>query len=109
MDFEVKLTSEVEQFILSVPVKMQAKIQRTIELLKAFGFQLPMPHSKKITEDLKELRVKVGTDICRLFYFHWKGRIYVITSGYKKKSDKTDPKEIEKASRLMTLFKKENP
>lgn len=47
MEFKVELTEEVVNFILSLPIKMQAKIQRTIELLKEFGYNLPEPHSKK--------------------------------------------------------------
>jgi len=107
MDYEVELLEEAVEFIISLPVKMQAKIQRSIELLKEFGYLLPEPHSKKITgyEDLYELRVKLGSDICRLFYFYWKDKIYIITSGYVKKSRKTDKNQIKKAVRLMKEIK----
>lgn len=103
MKFNVKLTEEVKNYIESLPVKVQAKIHRTIDLLKDFGYSLKEPHSKKLKsiDDLWELRIKLGNNIYRLFYFHWEERIYVITSGYTKKSDKTDPKEIEKAIRIM--------
>ncbi len=106
MSYEVRLTEEVIDFILSVPVKMQAKIQRTINLLEEFGYQLPEPHSKKIKgiEHLHELRIKFASDIVRLFYFHWKDQIYVITSGYVKKSNKTDRLEIEKAKIIQNNF-----
>ena len=97
------------EFILSLPIKMQAKIQRTIGLLREFGYLLPEPHSKKIQgiEDLYELRVKLGSNICRLFYFYWKERIYVSTSGYVKKSKKTDKNQISRAVKLMKQFKEE--
>ena len=110
MNFEVQLTEEVSKFILSLPVKLQAKIQRTILLLQEFGYTLPEPHSKKITgtEKLFELRVKQGSNICRLFYFHWKRKIYIITSGYIKKSDKTDKRQIEKALKIMIQILEEN-
>ncbi len=103
MKFNVKLTEEVIDYIESLPIKVQAKIHRTIDLLKDFGYSLTEPHSKKLKsiDHLKELRIIFGNDIYRLFYFHWKDKIYVITSGYTKKSDKTDPKEIEKAIRIM--------
>ncbi|MDD8018030.1 MAG: type II toxin-antitoxin system RelE/ParE family toxin, partial [Bacteroidota bacterium] len=54
---------------------------------------------------LYELRVKVGTDICRLFYFHWKETTYIITSGYVKKTNKTDKAQLERAVRLMEQVK----
>lgn len=109
MKYQVELLEEAVDFIISLPTKMQAKIQRTIGLLKEYGYFLPEPHSKKIKgqKDLYELRVKVGSDICRLFYFHWKNKIYVITSGYSKKSNKTDHNQIERAIRLMNRFKEE--
>ena len=109
MDFQVELTEEVIEFILSLPNKMQAKIQRSINLLKEFGYSLPEPHSKKLKSvvDLYELRVKLGSDICRLFYFYWKNKIYVMTSGYIKKSNKTDKNEIKKAIIIMNKFKEQ--
>ncbi|MCP5051889.1 MAG: type II toxin-antitoxin system RelE/ParE family toxin [bacterium] len=109
MKFEVELLEQAVEFLLSLPVKMQAKAQRTIELLKEFGYQLPEPHSKKLTgvKDLYELRVKHGSDICRFFYFHWKGKIYIITAGNTKKTNKTDQNQIDRAVRLMTKIKKE--
>lgn len=109
MEYEVELLEDAVEFILSLPIKMQAKIQRTIGLLREFGYLLPVPHSKKIQgiEDLYELRVKLGSDICRLFYFYWKEKIYVITSGYVKKSKKTDKNQIARAVKLMKQFKEE--
>jgi len=68
-----------------------------------------MPHSKKlIGYDLWELRVSQAGMICRLFYFHNKDRIFVVTSGYVKKSDKTNPEEIKRALRLKTEYLRGN-
>ena len=109
MNYEVELLDEAIEFILSLPVKMQAKVQRNINLLKEFGYLLPEPHSKKLksVEDLYELRVKLGSDICRLFYFYWKDTIYILTSGYVKKTNKTDKNQIRKAVDLMKRFKED--
>jgi phage-related protein len=108
MNYRVELTENVIEFILSLPNKMQAKAQRTINLLKEFGYALPEPHSKKLksTNGLFELRIKLGSDICRLFYFYWKDKIFVITSGYIKKSNKTDQKQILKAISIMNQLKR---
>jgi phage-related protein len=107
MNYEVEFTDEAAEFIFSLPVKMQAKIQRTIGLLQEFGYSLPEPHSKKIkgTKSLYELRVKLASDISRLFYFHWEEKVYIITSGYLKKSKKTDKEEILKAIKIMKKIK----
>ena len=65
MDFEVEILEDAVEFILEQPVKMQAKIQRTIQLLKMFGYKLPEPHSKKVADDerLYELRIKLASDV----------------------------------------------
>jgi len=107
MDFEVLLLNQAVEFLEKVPVKLKAKAFRTIELLKAFGPKLTEPYSKSLTGyiELKELRVKFGSDICRLFYFHHKGKVYIVTSGFIKKKQKTDRREIEKAIKLMNEFK----
>ena len=94
-------------FIRSLSPKLRAKALRTIELLQEFGFKLCEPHSKTFvvgTDGLKELRIKVGTDICRIFYFHHKNTLYVVTSGYTKKEMKADQGEIEKAQKLRKRF-----
>ncbi|MFH0920700.1 MAG: type II toxin-antitoxin system RelE/ParE family toxin [Fibrobacterota bacterium] len=107
MEFEVRILHQADAFIQSLPVKMRAKTYRTIGLLEMFGYQLAEPHAKTLTgyEGLKELRIKFASDICRLFYFHLNNTIYVVTSGYQKKDSKTDIREIERALRLMTLYK----
>ena len=45
MGYSVELTEEAISYILSLSTKMQAKIQRTINLLKELGYMLPEPHS----------------------------------------------------------------
>lgn len=105
MSFEVLLLDDAQAFIARLPIKLKAKTLRTIDLLVQFGPALPMPHSRKLTgRNLWELRVRFAGDICRLFYFHHRRAIYVVTSGYVKKADRTSPTEIDKAVRLMQRF-----
>jgi phage-related protein len=105
MQYEVILLGPATDFLRELGGKLGAKAFRAIELLGHFGPQLPMPHSKKLSgRDLWELRVRQGGMICRLFYFHDSDRIYVITSGYVKKSDKTSPEEIRRALRLKAEY-----
>ena len=109
MAYEVLLLDPAVDFLRSTEPKLRAKAFRTIELLREFGPELPMPHAKKLTgQDLYELRVKQGSNICRLFYFNHDGRIYVVTSGYVKKSDKTDRQEINRALRLKSEYEEDN-
>jgi phage-related protein len=109
MSFEVKVLPPAHEFIRGLNPKMRAKVFRGIDLLKLFGFRLSEPHVKtlKNAEGLKELRVKVASDICRLFYFHYKEKLYVCTSGYIKKTDKLDEQEIQRALRIRNDFLQE--
>jgi len=108
MVYKVKLLESAIDFIGSQDEKMQSKIFRTIGLLKLFGHELREPHMKKIqgVDGLYELRVKLASNICRLFYFHYLGNIFVVTSGFVKKEDKTNPREIERAAKIMDEFKR---
>jgi len=107
--YEVRLLDPANEFLELCSSKMQAKILRTIDLLETFGPNLPQPHAKKLTGyDLKELRVKLGSDIIRMFYFHHKNKIYIITSGYTKKTNKISKKEIKRALKLKAKFEGEN-
>ena len=78
---------------------------RTIDLLEEFGSRLSMPYARKLSgHDLWELRVRHATDICRLFYFRQDHEVYVVTSGYVKKTDRTSATELARAERLRSLF-----
>lgn len=105
MPYEVILLEPATEFLDTLESRLQAKAVRTIGLLGHFGTQLPGPHSKKLTGyDLWELRVRQGSTICRLFYFRHEDRIFVVTSGYMKKSDKTNPEQIRRALRLKAEY-----
>jgi phage-related protein len=108
--FDVKVLPPAYEFIQSLPDKIRAKVYRGIDLLALFGYRLGEPHVKQLknADGLKELRIKQATNIVRIFYFHHKDRIYVATSGYVKKSDKTDDREIQKSLRIRNEYLKEN-
>ena len=105
MPCEVTLLDQARRFIEGLDVKLKAKTLRTIDLLAEFGSRLSMPYARKLTgHDLWELRVRHGSDICRLFYFHQGHEIYVVTSGYVKKTDRTSAAQIGRAERLRKRF-----
>jgi phage-related protein len=106
--YKIILLEPAIEFIDTVNKKMKAKIYRTVDLLEKYGPFLPLPHSKKLSgHNLYELRVKVASDIVRLFYFHDKGKIFVITSGYVKKTNKTSMREINFALKLKYKFQED--
>ncbi len=94
----------VQQFIDSLEIRAQSKVQDTIKSLQEFGIRLGLPHVKKLTgTELWELRI-VGSDSLRILSVAIRGKTFVLLHGFKKKKDKTPPKEIKIAeSRLAEL------
>jgi phage-related protein len=103
-------TKPAKDFILGLPIKMRAKIIRTIDLLETVGTDLREPHSKHLDDGIFELRAKVGTNITRVLYFFIVGRRIILTHGFVKKTDKTPPAEISKAKQFRQEYmsRKEN-
>lgn len=96
----------VEEFISSLPVKLRAKNMRAIGLLEEMGRMLPEPHAVNVTgkryAGLWELRVKLGSDITRIFYFFFPtGDRALLLHGFVKKSNPTPPSELERARSYM--------
>jgi len=89
----------VQAYVESLPAKAQAKILHVLTLLETFGIQLREPHTKALTgyRNLFELRIKQGSDIYRVFYFHWIDQHFVLLHGFTKKSNQTPRTEIAKA------------
>lgn len=100
----------VKDFLLALDEKMRAKVIRTIQLLEANGFKLREPFSKHLDDGIFELRIQIATDITRVLYFFFIGDKAVLTNGFKKKTNKTPPQEIEKAKlyRLDFIKRQEN-
>ena len=70
-----------------------------LEFLEKMGPQLREPYSKSLGDGIFEIRAKQGSDISRVLYFFMVGRRIILTNGFVKKTDKTPPREIDKAKR----------
>jgi phage-related protein len=103
MSYKVKLLPPAVQFLDGLHDRLKAKAARSILLLQEFGPSLREPHSKKVSDwpGLFELRVMLGHDACRFFYFWHQQHLYVVTSGYMKKGMKLERRELERAALLM--------
>lgn len=56
------------------------------------------------TDGLWEIRVKVGSDIFRVFSFFDDGNLIILINGFQKKTQKTPKKEIKKAEKLKKRY-----
>ena len=88
-----------KDFLLSLNIKMRAKMLRMIDLLMKNGNELREPYSKLISDGIYELRAKVGSDISRVLYFFMIGHHIILTNGFIKKTQKIPNKELERAKR----------
>ena len=102
----------VMDFIQGLEAKKQAKIAREIDLLKMFGDELHYPHVDKVEgmkyKDLKELRIKLATNIFRIFFFLPKENTAILLHGIVKKTQKTPRKELDVALERMKEYLRRN-
>lgn len=95
---------KLEKFIRTLEKVTVAKVLRTIDLLERFGYQLEMPHSKKIDNRLFELRVR-GTQEVRIFYTFYKDGM-VLLHGYIKKTERIPERELSTAQKKLKALDK---
>ena len=81
----------------SLPSKVVQKIAWVLRLPVILE-RVPVQYFSKMegTDDLWEFRIKLGSNIYRLFAF-WDGNQIIVTHGFIKKSQKTPSREIERA------------
>ncbi len=94
-----------ETFLLKQNTKVQDKIYKVIEIIETYE-RVPSNYLKIITgtNGLYEARIKLGSDIWRVFCFFDQGKLVILLNGFTKKSQKTPRKEIDKAIRLMNMY-----
>ena len=94
-----------ENFFSKQTRKIQDKIIKVLDILETVE-RVPSTYLKYIegTNGLFEVRVQLGTDIFRIFCCFDGNRLVVLFSGFQKKSQKTPPKEIDRAIRIMNDY-----
>jgi len=93
--------NEFWNFYYAQKPEVQDKIDWVIGLVRSLRM-IPEKFFKHLegTDGLFEIRVKVGSDIFRIFCFFDEGNLVILLNGFMKKGDKTPKNEIEKATRL---------
>ena len=57
-----------KEFLLSLDIKMRAKMSMIISILQDNGYELREPYSKHLSDGIFEIRAKVSSNICRVLY-----------------------------------------
>jgi len=90
--------SPVEEFLDSLNDKQTAKITWVLRIIRDYE-RVSKEYFKKLvsTDDIWEVRIKLGKDIFRILCFFDDGKIIILTNGFVKKSQKTPSSEIRLA------------
>lgn len=80
---------------------IRLKLNWTLELIASLE-RVPSKFLKHIegTDGIYEIRVKVGSNIFRVFCFFDQGKLVVLINGFHKKTQKTPKNEISLASKI---------
>jgi phage-related protein len=87
----------VEEFLDSLSAKTARKVVWVLTLAEDLE-RVPAHYFCKLadTDDIWEFRVKLGSNIFRVFAF-WDDSRIILTHGFVKKTQKTPPEEIRRA------------
>lgn len=94
----------VKEYIISLKakntkdslIKLQ-KIQNYLNVLKANGTRAGLPYVRHLDGDIWELRPLKD----RILFFGYDGNNIILLSHFRKMTQKTPPREIKKANKLM--------
>lgn len=94
-----------EDFLKDQPKKVQDKIFKIIEAIETLE-RVPSNYLKHIvgTKGLYEARIKLGSNIWRVFCFFDNDKLVILLNGFQKKTQKTPKNELERALNLMANY-----
>jgi phage-related protein len=99
----------VKDFILRQTDGAIAEILHVFKLLREFNVKLKKPYVEKINDSgLRELRIKHGSDIYRIFLSIHAGQKFILLHAIVKKKDKLSKSDISLAMKRMTEYNDRN-
>ncbi|WP_235299825.1 type II toxin-antitoxin system RelE/ParE family toxin [Portibacter marinus] len=89
-------------------IKVKKKVIWTLQLIEEIE-RIPKTYLKHIegTDGLYEIRIKLSSNIYRIFCFFDEGKLVVLANGFQKKSQKTPKNEIENALAIKKEYENE--
>jgi phage-related protein len=91
----------VEEYILSLPIKSQAKVYKSLQILQTYGVETPYPHTSHIEGKIFEVRVKFSSNQYRILYFIDTGKEIILLHGFNKKTREVKMSDITLAKSRM--------
>ncbi len=86
-------------FMSGLSEKEQLKVRKSLLLFSSVE-RMPYHYIKHIRAGVYEFRVGLGNNIFRLFFIYDGEKIVVLLNGFRKKTQKTPKREIDKAIKL---------
>jgi phage-related protein len=100
--------NSVEEAILNMPPKIQARMLKLLELVEKHGANLGPPHTKPMRDGLFEIRAKAQEGIGRSLYCYLKGQHIIVLHAFIKKSNKTPKPDLDLARKRQSEIKNES-
>ncbi|OZB04325.1 MAG: hypothetical protein B7X54_08115, partial [Idiomarina sp. 34-48-12] len=94
MTWKISFYKGVDDDLLNLPPKIQARIIRLLELIEDHGPNLGPPHTKALGDGLFEIRAKATEGIGRGIFCHLQNDEIYVLNIFVKKSQKTPRKEL---------------
>lgn len=97
MTWKIDFYDGVEDHILAMPPKIQARMIKLLELMEKHGANLGAPHTIPMGNGLFEIRAKAQEGIGRGLYCYLKGQHIYVLHAFVKKSQKTPKNDLDLA------------
>lgn len=94
MNWKITFYEGVEDSIIAMPAKIQARMIRLLELMEKHGANLGPPHTESMGDGLFEIRAKAQEGIGRGLFCYLKDRQIVVLHAFVKKTQKTPKREL---------------
>ncbi|WP_343571405.1 type II toxin-antitoxin system RelE/ParE family toxin [Mycobacterium sp.] len=98
--WHIELSGEVDEWLQALPVKAKAQAIRALDLLAEHGISLRMPHSRKLDDQLWELRFRCERVNQRITYTVEPAR-RVITMTTFRKQRSNERREVQRARNVL--------
>ena len=105
MTWKIDFYQGVEEAVLQMPPKIQARMLRLLDLIEEHGANLGEPHTATLGGGLFEIRAKAKEGIGRGLFCYMKGKHVVVLHAFIKKSQKTPKQDLDLAKQRMTEVK----
>ncbi|MEO0443761.1 MAG: type II toxin-antitoxin system RelE/ParE family toxin [Pseudomonadota bacterium] len=105
MVWKLDFYNGVEDAIVNMPPKIQARMLRLLEMIEEHGANLGAPHTASMGNGLFEIRAKAKEGIGRGLFCYMEGQHIYVLHVFVKNSQKTPKKEMELAKQRMTEVK----